>query len=51
MSDEKEKPDVSLGQKLFDNIFLLLILSLLVSTVLYNVWGLIEVFSVPTLTP
>ncbi len=51
MSDEKEKQNPSLGQKLFDNIFLLLILSLLISTGLYNVWGLIQIFSVPKLTP
>ncbi|MEZ4862505.1 MAG: hypothetical protein R3C14_14420 [Caldilineaceae bacterium] len=39
------------GQKLFDNMFLWLILSLLISGLLYNAWGLIEVFSAPGLTP
>lgn len=38
------------GQKLFDNMFFWLILSFLISGVLYNAWGLIEVFTVPTLT-
>lgn len=51
MSNNKEKENASLGQKIFDNIFLLLILSLLISTGLYNIWGLVQIFSVPKLTP
>ena len=35
------------GQKLFDNMFLWLVLSFLISGVLYNIWGLVEVFTVP----
>ncbi len=38
---------ITLGQKLFDNMFLLLIISFLISFVLYNVWGLIETLGVP----
>lgn len=39
------------GQQIFDNWVLLLILSLLISGVLYNVWGLIETLSSPALVP
>jgi hypothetical protein len=35
------------GQRLFDNIFLWLILSFLISGVIYNLWGLIEVLGAP----
>ena len=37
---------ISLGQKLFDNMFLLLIISLLINFVIYNLWGLIETLSI-----
>ena len=38
---------ITWGQKLFDNMFLLLIISFLITFVLYNVWGLIETLGVP----
>lgn len=41
--------EVPLGQRLFDRIFLLLIVSLLISGVLYNAWGLIETLGAPPL--
>lgn len=41
--------EIPLGQRLFDRIFLLLIVSLLISGVLYNVWGLIETLGAPPL--
>ena len=54
MDEQKQKSsgqsppeEISLGQKLFDNMFLLLILSFLISFVIYNVWGLIETLGVP----
>jgi hypothetical protein len=46
-SGQSPPEEISLGQKLFDNMFLLLILSFLISFVLYNVWGLIETLGVP----
>lgn len=55
MAKEKSKeasppPEtIPAGQKLFDNIFLWLALSFLISGVLYNVWGLIEVLGAPPL--
>jgi len=42
--DEEPQP---IGQKIFDNIWLLFVLSLLISTVLYNVWGIIDLMNVP----
>jgi hypothetical protein len=41
---------IPLGQRLFDRMFLLLVVSLLISGVLYNVWGLIETLGAPALT-
>jgi len=38
---------ITMGQKLFDNMFLLLIISFLISFVLYNAWRLIEALGVP----
>ncbi len=35
------------GQKIFDNIWLLFVLSLLISTLIYNVWGIIDIMNVP----
>lgn len=40
--------DVPLGQRLFDNVFLLLAAGLLVMLVLYTGWGLWEITSLPT---
>ncbi len=47
MSNQDEKVEIPKGQKFFDNIFWLLALSILLSTVLYNVWGLIELLTLP----
>ena len=51
MANEKkvQPTQVPPGQKFFDNIFLLLALSLLISFALYNVWGIIELFTRPVL--
>lgn len=37
------------GQRFFDRIFLLLFISLLISGLLYNAWGLVEVLTAPPL--
>jgi len=42
-----ETPEIPLGQRLFDNTFALLIVSILISGLLYNVWGLIETLGIP----
>jgi hypothetical protein len=48
---KKEKKDESepihRGQKIFDNIWLLFIVSLVISTLIYNVWGIVDLMSVP----
>jgi hypothetical protein len=52
MSDPSETaeaaPRVPLGQRLFDNVFLLLGAGLLIMFVLYTGWGLWEITSLPT---
>jgi hypothetical protein len=47
-SDHDES--IPLGQRLFDNMFLLLAAGLLVMVVLYTGWGLWEITSLPTST-
>ena len=46
-SDQTPPENITLGQKLFDNMFLLLIISFLIIFVLYNAWGLNETLGVP----
>jgi hypothetical protein len=52
MDDSSRRPaspdDVPLGQRLFDNVFLLLGAGLLVMLVLYTGWGLWEITSLPS---
>jgi hypothetical protein len=45
--DSEEPP---LGQRLFDNVFLLLAAGILVMVVLYTGWGLWEVLTLPPAT-
>lgn len=45
--EQHDIEDKTLGQRLFDNMYLLLIISVLISFVLYNMWGLIETLNVP----
>ncbi|MCP4372875.1 MAG: hypothetical protein GY797_32940 [Deltaproteobacteria bacterium] len=42
----EEKQDIPQGQKIFDNTLLLFIVSVLISTALYNIWGIIEIINV-----
>ena len=46
-NDKQENEPVPQGQKWFDNIWLLFLLSLLISTLIYNVWGIINLMNVP----
>jgi hypothetical protein len=41
---------IPLGQRLFDNFFLLLIAGIVIMTVIYTAWGLWEVVSLPQAT-
>jgi zona occludens toxin (predicted ATPase) len=42
----KEEP-VSKWQSVFDNIWLLFLLSMLISGVIYNAWGIYDLMNVP----
>ena len=44
----REAEPVPLGQRLFDNVFLLLAAGLIVMLVLYTGWGLWEIASLPS---
>lgn len=45
--DEHENGPMPKWQKWFDNIWLLFLLSVLISTLIYNVWGIIDLLNVP----
>ncbi len=47
MSDE---PRLPLGQRLFDNWWLLLILGIAIMAVIYTGWGIWEIFTLPEAT-
>lgn len=51
MNDPSRRPDppgdVPLGQRLFDNVFLLLAAGILIMLVFYTGWGLWEIASLP----
>jgi hypothetical protein len=38
---------IPLGQRLYDNVFLLLVAGILVMAVVYTGWGIWEVFTLP----
>jgi len=42
--------DIPLGQRLFDNIFLLLAAGLFVMLLFYTGWGLLEIMTLPPAT-
>jgi hypothetical protein len=44
---KQENEPVSKWQAVFDNIWLLFLLSLLISTLIYNVWGIVDLLNVP----
>ena len=44
--EKQENEPVSPWQKVFDNVWLLFLLSLLISGVIYNAWGLMNLMSV-----
>lgn len=51
MQNRSERPtpesSVPLGQRLFDNVFLLLAAGLLIMFLLYTGWGLLEITGLP----
>jgi hypothetical protein len=42
---------VPLIQAVFDNIFLLLVIGIVVPVVFYTIWGLLEIASIPVAPP
>jgi zona occludens toxin (predicted ATPase) len=44
---ERQDKEAAKWQKLFDNIWLLFVLSLVISTLIYNVWGIYDLLHVP----
>lgn len=48
--DDAAGERIPFGQRVFDNIWLLFALGLLVMFVVYTGWGLWEVYSMPTAT-
>lgn len=48
--DQRADDQIPLGQRLYDNPFLLLVAGILVMVVFYTVWGLWEVLSLPPAT-
>lgn len=49
-SGGKDQGNVPLPQRLFDNVFLLLVAGIVVMALLYTAWGLWEVTSMPAAT-
>jgi hypothetical protein len=52
MSNEEERPEgqrerIPFMQRLLDNPFLLLFLGVVVPTVLYTIWGILELTQIP----
>ena len=46
-SDDDDGGRVPAGQRLFDNMYLLLFLGVMVMLVVFTAWGLWEIFSMP----
>lgn len=44
---QEREERIPLGQALFDDIFLWFMLSLVISLLLYNVWGLLDLLRTP----
>lgn len=47
MSDDDETAKVPLIQQLLDNPFLLLFLGVLIPMVVYTLWGVIDILTIP----
>lgn len=45
--ETQENESASKWQKVFDNVWLLFLLSLLISGIIYNAWGLYDLLNVP----
>jgi hypothetical protein len=43
-------PEVPLGQRMFDNMYFWLVAGIVVMTVIYTGWGLVEILTLPPAT-
>jgi hypothetical protein len=50
-SEEEKEEKIPIGQTIFDELFLFFMLSLVISFVIYNAWGLMDLVRVPLLGP
>ena len=48
---QEDVEEVPKGQRYFDNFFLLLVVGLIIPFLMYNLWGMIELISVPDFVP
>lgn len=48
--DDVPSEPIPLGQRLFDNVFLMLALGLIVMFVVFTAWGLWEIYTLPQAT-
>lgn len=46
-NDQKEEKTATKWQTIFDNVWLLFILSLAISGLIYNLWGIYDLLHVP----
>jgi hypothetical protein len=49
MAEGQESEEITAGQKFYDNIWLLMALGIVLPTLVFTVWGLYEVFTLPYL--
>jgi len=47
MSDDQQAERIPLMQQLLDNPFLLLFLGVMIPMVVYSLWGILEIMTVP----
>lgn len=49
MHAANEGEPIPAGQSFYDNYFLLLLIGIVVPTIIYTVWGLYDIYTIPTL--
>ncbi len=48
---QEDVEEIPKGQRYFDNFFLLLLAGLIIPFLMYNLWGMIELMTVPDFVP
>ena len=49
-TEERPQQPIPLGQRFFDNVFLLLVLGIVITFSMYTGWGLYEIMTLPKAT-